>query len=931
MRLLLRMQHWIAGWIWIGIILLFLLSMPLALATTPVTGGVRMTAQGKFFPLTQHGALVHQGKLWVLGGLDRYDIWNSNDAVNWNLVINKPDFYKSYVGFRQPLGYVLHNGRIFMMRQPWTSEGSGLGFDVWSSLDGVQWIKEADAASLPMRERSAFVSFSGKLWVIAGRAPNGFGRDDVWSSSDGRGWTREVEHAPFGERYGHTALVFNGQLWVIGGFCTSGQNYDVWRSSDGINWTQTALSAFPNRMDHACVAFDNKLWVIGGYVGSKVLNDLWWSADGTSWQKAAAPPFKPRFNHRAVAYGGKLYVIGGTQSLDIYSPGHTNEIWVTTDGQNWRLADASTQLPVRSQHGAVAFQGKVWAIGGENPVDKQLDDIWWSTDGSEWTLALAQAPFGKRSGLACGVLNGSIYVIGGYNGSALLKDVWRSPDGVNWSQLTATPPFPARRGHACLAFGGKLWIIGGFTGYGMSNEVWSSPDGLNWTRAASGKFPARSWCAATVQGGRMWVIGGLAGAGDGASAPALGDAWWSLDGATWTAAPIGAAGFPACGRMSAATLNGEMLLVGGRAASTTATLNVWRADQGTTWTLVPQQTTLPQRENHVAVVLNDKLWLVGGDLIEPGSNWSAAAIGDCRISADAASWTNPISSLPLPASPAIRGLICNRRIWRFGSIYPSAYGSVWSSGDGQHWRLETQAPPFGQLYNNYCTALNGRLWALGGWKKAGGSTEYATEVWSSADGTSWTRVSAAAPFEHRSGAQFLGFQDKLWLIGGEQYNANDEYVPLNEIWSSADGTSWTRINSINYPARFSRRCVVFDGRIWLTGGLDNLISARFQSDVWWTTDCVTWHQATSRALPDVDNWAEFFVYDNDLWLMGGGTFWRSHDGATWRNMGGITALLRGYYSGLEFGGKLWLLGDNGDSWTCEELPNAARAWTLYDR
>jgi hypothetical protein len=65
----------------------------------------------------------------------------------------------------------------------------------------------------------------------------------------------------------------------------------------------------------------------------------------------------------------------------------------------------------------------------------------------------------------------------------------------------------------------------------------------------------------------------------------------------------------------------------------------------------------------------------------------------------------------------------------------------------------------------------------------------------------------------------------MWIIGG--YNVDN----LNDVYSSPDGITWTRVLSdghAQWSRRFRHQCLVFDSKMWIIGGysVDNL------NDVW---------------------------------------------------------------------------------------------------
>lgn len=78
--------------------------------------------------------------------------------------------------------------------------------------------------------------------------------------------------------------------------------------------------------------------------------------------------------------------------------------------------------------------------------------------------------------------------------------------------------------------------------------------------------------------------------------------------------------------------------------------------------------------------------------------------------------------------------------------------------------------------------FNNRLW-LNGIKPY--SNEY--HVWETADGTSWSMVNTSTP---NLAGRLVVFQNKLWIIG-----CSSVYSLGNEIWQSPDGHHWTKVRS----------------------------------------------------------------------------------------------------------------------------------------
>src|SRR5262245_52403615 len=63
-------------------------------------------------------------------------------------------------------------------------------------------------------------------------------------------------------------------------------------------------------------------------------------------------------------------------------------------------------------------------------------------------------------------------------------------------------------------------------------------------------------------------------------------------------------------------------------------------------------------------------------------------------------------------------------------------------------------------------------------------------TWCSSDGIEWSRVPNNADVAVRPGATQVFFKNKFWLMGG----MNDWSEFTNEVWTSADGATWTRVD-----------------------------------------------------------------------------------------------------------------------------------------
>jgi hypothetical protein len=62
------------------------------------------------------------------------------------------------------------------------------------------------------------------------------------------------------------------------------------------------------------------------------------------------------------------------------------------------------------------------------------------------------------------------------------------------------------------------------------------------------------------------------------------------------------------------------------------------------------------------------------------------------------------------------------------------------------------------------------------------------------------------------------FGSKMWLVAG-----TDGSVKKNDVWNSTDGVTWTEVNSSTiFSARENLASLVFDNKMWVTGGFNGI-------------------------------------------------------------------------------------------------------------
>lgn len=292
------------------------------------------TEHAAFSPRGFFSVADFENKIWVIGGLNQNgsekfynDVWVSSDGVTWDLATGSAGFTPRY-------GHttVVHNGKI------WVIGGYDIGHnfknDVWFSEDGKNWKQATPRAAFRPRLLHTSFIYNDKMWVIGGEVTEHpwIYTNDVWYSSDGITWNKATGAAPFSPRIAHISVEHEGKMLVIGGV---GDAYgkvrfnDVWSSSDGVVWRrETEHAGFTSRYSMTSVATNEKIFIFGGFDGTSPLNETWSSSDGATWLPDTSEDcFSARYGHRAVFFNDMIWVIGGTNFHNDYF----NDVWHSSE------------------------------------------------------------------------------------------------------------------------------------------------------------------------------------------------------------------------------------------------------------------------------------------------------------------------------------------------------------------------------------------------------------------------------------------------------------------------------------------------------------------------------------------------------------------------------------------------------------------------
>lgn len=162
-----------------------------------------------------YGAVVHGGQIWLLGGFDGHgyfnDVWRSDDAVHWTRVLEhapwSPRNVDAAVEFQGQI-WIVGGGVIDGQPEP----NPNAKREVWSSPDGVRWIRHRDRAGAAWG--GSPIAYDDRLWLIAANRNSTFA-PSLLVTIDGESWREES--APWSPRGAPAVWVFGDKLFMAGG------------------------------------------------------------------------------------------------------------------------------------------------------------------------------------------------------------------------------------------------------------------------------------------------------------------------------------------------------------------------------------------------------------------------------------------------------------------------------------------------------------------------------------------------------------------------------------------------------------------------------------------------------------------------------------------------------------------------------------------
>lgn len=231
-------------------------------------------------------SISFKDQMWMMGGWHNgrlpghsasNQVWASSDGTDWKQITPKAQWSP-----RLASAIVEFKGKLWILggtENYYFGDKNSLKNDVWSSADGKDWKLETKNAPWAPRAYHQAAVLNDKIYVFGGGnyVPEYFAYNDVWSSSDGVNWVRETENAPWSERLWFSSVVYRDHIWVMGGWSNKpSKNWaDSWVTKDGKNWARfDAKSSWKERHEHSAFVFKDKLWIAGGMI-PPLCNEVW--------------------------------------------------------------------------------------------------------------------------------------------------------------------------------------------------------------------------------------------------------------------------------------------------------------------------------------------------------------------------------------------------------------------------------------------------------------------------------------------------------------------------------------------------------------------------------------------------------------------------------------------------------------------------------
>lgn len=304
-----------------------------------------------------------------------------------------------------------------------------------------------------------------------------------------------------------------------------------------------------------------------------------------------------------------------------------------------------------------------------------------------------------------------------------------------------------------------------------------------------------------------------------------------------------------------------VLCISCSSATTTRNRTVINDSSGYTWQKIFDSANWKKNYNFQLFSIRDTLWN-----FHPDANWYSVDEGKHWVKSSLSNVINNHAFLDYVLfKDAVYGLG-----YFEGNIETFVFKHhIYRTTNGVSWELVSDKSNLPSRFFYHPFVFNNKLWIIGGEDK---NAKYA-DIWNSEDGINWIKQKDKLPFGERSGSTVVQLKNKLYLLN-------------NDVWSSEDGLNWQKETDeiVKGGQIFGYAALVYDEKIWLLGCNRN---GQFSSQVLVSADGKKWegmdapwsprggiaatvHQdkifMTGGKYGGTPDHTEF-IYSNDLWVL----------------------------------------------------------------